>query len=231
MDTFTPSPEADVKRNILWQYEQAQKFKSLITKKQEWLDINFKAFFESYIKYFFGALVIGKDEAQTLADAEPGDEAYRASQIWQAGLAAWGKILNLPRTYISGGTETQISTILYFILMKGELLKQNMGSSVPEINRWLRLMFGYFGIAYAIDNGNMTIYIVIDFAVSADIYNMLLSLDIIPRPCGVGIGLINYSDGMVLWADEFEDDYTEIDDGTLAGEDNEGTILAPYAEL
>lgn len=231
MDRFTPQPEADIKRNILWQYENTKAIRGLIESKQAWLDTSFKGFFDRWAKYFFGALAIATDEAQRLAEAEPGDDSYENAQTWQAGLAAWGKIVNLPRTYTSGGTEVQISTMLYFILLKGELMKQHMGSSVPEINRWLKLVFGDFGIAYAIDNGNMTIYIVIDFAISADTYNMLLSLDLMPRPDGVGISLINQTDAMILWADEFEDDYTDIDDGTLSGEDNEGTILAPYAEL
>lgn len=238
MDTFTPRPEADVKRNILWQYEQAQKFKSLITKKQEWLDTNFKGFFDRWAKYFFGALVIDKDEAQTLADAEPGSEAYKTSQIWQAGLAAWGKILNLPRTYTSGGTEVQIGTMMYFVLLKGELMKQNMGSSVPEINRWLKLVFGYFGNAYVVDNGNMTFYIVIDFEISESDYNMLTELNLVPRPAGVGVSLLNRYYGLTLYAEEFDGEYSDRD--TLSGdydvdgqtvEGNPGGILAPYVEL
>lgn len=238
MDRFTPRPEADVKRNILWQYEQAQKFKSLIIKKQAWLDTNFKSFFDRWAKYFFGALVIGKDEAQTLADAEPDSEAYKTSQIWQAGLAAWGKILNLPRTYTSGGTEVQVSTMLYFTLLKVELMKQNMGSSVPEINRWLDLVFGYFGNAYVVDNGNMTIYISIDFEISEEIRNLLRNFNLIPCPAGVGIAFTNINYSLRLWDEDYEGSYSDRD--TLSGdydengqtvEGNPGGILAPYVEL
>ena len=238
MDRFTPQPEADVKRNILWQYENTAAIRGLIESKQEWLDTNFKGFFDRWAKYFFGALVIGKDEAQTLADAEPGSEAYKTSQIWQAGLAAWGKILNLPRTYTSGGTEVQIDTMMYFVLLKGELMKQNMGSSVPEINRWLKLVFGSFGNAYVIDNGNMTIYIVIDFEISEEIKNLLRNFNLIPCPEGVGIAFTNINYSLRLWDEDYESSYSDRD--TLSGdydvdgqtiEGNPGGILAPYAEI
>ena len=238
MDRFIPQPEADIKRNILWQYENTKAIKGLIERKQAWLDTNFKGFFDRWAKYFFGALAIATDEAQSLAEAEPGDDNYENAQAWNAGLTAWGKILNLPRTYTDGGAEVQISTMLYFTLLKGELLKQHMGSSVPEINRWLKLVFGYFGNAYVVDNENMTIYIIIDFEISESDYNMLVDLNLVPRPAGVGVSLLNRYYDLTLYAEEFDGEYSDRD--TLSGdydedgqtvEGNPGGILAPYAEI
>jgi len=237
---------ADIGIALLWQYQNATRLKGLIESKQSWLDDKHRQFWEDWTIYIFGALSLDAETSRHLSDiSDPDNPAYNpqspdypTAQLWIFGLSVWGKILNLSRTYMDGGTKVQISTMMYFVLLKGELLKQHMGSSIPEINRWLKLVFGSFGNAYVVDNGNMTFYIVIDFEMSESDYNMLTGLNLVPRPAGVGVSLLNVNYNLKLYAEEFDGEYGSKD--TLSGdydedgqtvEDNPGGLLAPYAEI
>lgn len=238
--------EADISIAVLWQYQNATRLKKLISGKQKWLDVNHRQFWENWTMYVFGALSLDADTARHLSEiSDPENPAYnpqspdfRKAQLWLFGLTVWGKILNLPREYYFNGNSQQLDSTQYQSLLRGQFFKNIISCTIPEINRWLKIVFKGYGNAYVIDNGSMSMYICIDFAISEKFYQALTQLDILPKPAGVGISLLVQAYSLTLYAEEYDGTYMDRD--TLSGdydengqtvEGNPGGILASYVEL
>ena len=230
---------ADICIALLWQYQNATRLKGLIESKQSWLDVNHRQFWEDWTIYIFGALSLDAETSRHLSDiSDPDNPAYNpqstdypTAQLWIFGLSVWGKILNLSRKFYYAGQEQQLSALQYQTLLRGQFFKNSTVCTIPETNRYLEIVFGPYGRVFVVDNGNMSIYLNFAFSLSEKLYQAFTQLELLPRPSGVGMSLINYSDGMILYDEDFESEYQDIDDGTLSGEDNVGAVLAPYVEL
>ncbi|MEG7685973.1 DUF2612 domain-containing protein, partial [Listeria monocytogenes] len=62
--------------------------------------------------------------------------------------------------------------------------------TVPEINAFLKLMFGDQGLVYTIDNHDMTfVTYFFTFIPDAQTKFILYNYDLLPRPAGVGVQL------------------------------------------
>jgi len=239
--------EADISIAVLWQYQNATRLKKLVSGKQKWLDVNHRQFWENWTMYVFGALSLDADTARHLSEiSDPENPAYnpqspdfRKAQLWLFGLSVWGKILNLSRKFYYNGVEQQLNAQQYQTLLRGQFFKNRTVCTIPEMNRYLQIVFEPYGKVFVVDNGNMSIYLNFAFALSKKLYQAFMQLELLPRPAGVGMSLINYSDGMILYDEDFESEYQDIDDGSLAGEyvedgivkENDGAVLAPYVEL
>ena len=62
-------------------------------------------------------------------------------------------------------------------------------ASVFNVNRILEDVFKSEGLAYVIDNKDMTAEYVFDFSLSSSLRDVIEKYDLLPRPVGVGISL------------------------------------------
>lgn len=165
MKTLQISPEINLKQCLLWQYNNAPALRALILQKQDW----YKTHQEDFWNYWYGS-VFNLDTADDF------------------GLTVWGEILDFPRQVKSvDGSLHVLTTEQYRTVLKGQMLKFNMGVTAPEVNKWLSVVFGAQGKAYCLDNLDMTaIPFVFEQSPSDEILWLLANVDFLPRPAGVG---------------------------------------------
>lgn len=154
-------------QNVIWQYENAEKLKSLITQKEDWYSTNLNEFWEKIETDFLNI--------QTATD-------------W--GLNLWGQILQVNRTYNVKGTLTTLSTELYRRLILGKLQLIHSDGTVPNINKYLNFIFkDYKGEnslgAFVRDNHDMSVIYVLNFEPTDEELALIYSRTFLPTPAGV----------------------------------------------
>ena len=160
--------ESNLTQNILWQYENAESLKSLITQKNNWYQTNVNDFWQYIVDNFLNI--------QTAND-------------W--GLNLWGKILKVKRTYNVNGQITTLSTEFYRTVILGKLQLLRSNGTVPEINNYLNFIFkshipenGTYA-ALVRDNYDMTVYYILNFEPSDEELALIYSREFLPTPAGV----------------------------------------------
>lgn len=169
MKIFNKEFLIDLEKSILWQYDKAKNLRSLIEQKQAW----YKKSVTDFIMDFFNNI-------------------FNIRTANDFGLTIWGKILNFNRQVVNknDGSIINLSTEQYRFLLLGQVLKFKMSCTVPEINRYLRLIFNDTGnCCYVIDNNDMTIQYKIEAPLTEEIQTLVDNVDFLPRPAGVLIGL------------------------------------------
>lgn len=169
----------DLQKCIIWQYDKASKLKSLITQKESW----YAKYVTNFIKDFFWNI-------------------FNIDTANEFGLTIWGKMLGLDRNVVFiGGQSHYLTTEQYRFLLKGQILKFNMRNvSVPEINKYLRVIFNLEdnSQAFVRDNLDMSITYVITKnmgVLQEEITQLLNYYDFLPRPAGVGVDVVLSYDG------------------------------------
>lgn len=169
----------DLQKCIIWQYDKASKLKSLITQKESW----YAKYVTNFIKDFFWNI-------------------FNIDTANEFGLTIWGKMLGLDRNVVFiGGQSHYLTTEQYRFLLKGQILKFNMRNvSVPEINKYLRVIFNLEdnSQAFVKDNHDMTITYNITKnmgILQEEITQLLNYYDFLPRPAGVGVNVVLSYDG------------------------------------
>lgn len=168
----------DLQKCIIWQFDKASKLKSLIIQKENWYKVNIT----NFIKDFFWNI-------------------FNIDTANEFGLTIWGILLGLERQVVFVGGQTHyLTTEQYRFLLKGQILKLNMQNvSVPEINRYLRVIFNLENNeeVFVRDNYDMTMTYMItkDMGMLQEEITQLLNYyDFLPRPAGVGINVVvNYN--------------------------------------
>lgn len=187
----------DLLRVLLWEYNDAEAIQTLLTKKQEWYDINQTAFWEDWYNDVFN-LVTAND----------------------FGLAVWSIILNTPlqigigpdpegKPIFGFGTETadpngnvnfsngnfsngdnslRLTTEEKRLILRLRYFQLQSRTATPEINTFLNILFESFpGTAYVLDGLDMTIRVVFTYNAGTRLFFILESYDLIPRGSGVGV--------------------------------------------
>lgn len=154
-------------QNILWQYEQAENLKGLITQKDKWYKTNVNTFWQEIITNFLN---------------------IQNANDW--GLNLWGKILDVTRIYNVNGTLTTISPELYRRLILGKLQLIRSNGTVPEINKYLNFIFSPYvtetsPATTVRDNLDMTITYVFHFDPTDEELALIYSRKFLPTPAGV----------------------------------------------
>lgn len=164
-DVFTF--DTNLIQNIIWQYENAENLKSLITAKQDWYHENLTEFWEKIVNDFLN---------------------INTANDW--GLNLWGKILKVSRIYNVNGVQTTLSTELYRRLILGKLQLIRSNGTVPEINKYLNFIFSTHKTdtslaAYVKDNYDMSVYYVLNFEPTDEELALIYSRTFLPTPAGV----------------------------------------------
>lgn len=206
----------DLRRAILWEYNEALNLQGLLNAKNDWYVANQTQFWQNWMTDIF--------DLQT------------ANQF---GLYVWSIILGLP-LYVNSPPIT--SLIFGFngsggVNFDNGILNDQNGSTellpmetqrialrlryfqlvssgtVPETNRMLADVFADYGPAWLIDNHDMTQTYIFNFPVTWDLKYLFTNYDILPRPAGVGSGYIDAT----LKYFGFNSFNYNFDNGTLFG--------------
>lgn len=170
-DILEYTTATDFEKHILWQYNNAPAINSLMQSKQDWYDVNHNNYWNDYI-----------NNVLNIATAN------------DYGLSIWGALLQIPRTFIVNGNEETLDTEMYRNLIRARMLLLRTRATVPDINNFLKVIFGKYGSAYVIDNHNMSITYRFNFALSNLQVAILQTVSLLPRPAGVKMVLIQSSD-------------------------------------
>lgn len=167
---FNYTPSIDLEKHIFWQYNNAPNLNSLVNQKNEWYVENQIKFWNDWVS-----------DVLNIATAN------------DYGLAVWGNLLKIPRTYNVNGNNEALSTEQYrtVILARLRLLKTH--GTIPEINELLQFIFGKYGKAYVEDGYDMTMTYHFNFNLTSLQIEVLRSTNLLPRPAGVKISVIAVS--------------------------------------
>lgn len=161
------NPVIDLEKHIFWQYNNAPALNSLMQQKQDWYNENQVGFWQDWIK-----------NVLTISTAN------------DYGLAIWGNLLQVPRTYFINGENVTLTTEQYRTVLIARLRLLSMRGTVPEINKLLKFLFGKYGKAYVVDNYDMTMTYHFNFALTDLQLTVLRNVTLLPRPAGVLIEVL-----------------------------------------
>ncbi len=176
-------------RSILWQYENADKLKALVTGQQEWINENHTKFWSDWIR-----------------------DVFNLKTANAFGLAVWVRILNVPLTiereenlddvfgfgvehenFNNGGFGTlagatdNVSVEQARKIMLARYLTLTYAPTVPNINMILEALFGE-GEAYVIDSLDMRCEYMFSSEPDYKTRDLIKNVDfLLPRPSAVGV--------------------------------------------
>ncbi len=164
---FEYNPTVDLKKHVFWQYNNSANINSLVNQKQDWYTENQRFFWDDWIK-----------NVLTLSTAN------------DYGLAIWGNLLQVPRTWKVNGENITLTTQMYRTLLIARLRLLRIRGTVEEINSLLNFLFADSGRAWVVDNHNMTITYRFDFPLTDLQLEILRNLTLLPRPAGVEMQVV-----------------------------------------
>jgi len=181
----------DLLQALLWQYESALSLQSLLEQKQNWYNVNQQQFWESWYR-----------------------DVFNLQTANQFGLSVWAIILDIPIIVVvtppadvvgfgwgplhknfthgnfratAGSQELTVEQARTVLRMR--YFQITSRGTVPEINKFLKILFGDLGPAYVQDNYDMTMTYVFEFAVPSNLSYIFKNFDILPRPAGVSASI------------------------------------------
>jgi len=176
-------------RNVLWQYDSAERLIAWIQNKQYFLDENHETFWNNWIA-----------------------DVFNIDSSNEFGLAVWAIILDVPllinepivnpnkegwgfgefRENFNNGNFNISGTGAQFLSVEQRRLVLKMryqylvsSGTVPEINQILVNAFGALGDVWVIDNQDMTIVYNFDFVIPPWVEFVMENLNVVPTPSGV----------------------------------------------
>lgn len=182
----------DLKKVLLWQYENAPNIKALVQAKQAWYEANQTSLFEAYVRDIFDlntanafglsvwAIILGVPIVYNLPGA--GDEGW--------GFGEFRFNFNNGNFQENSGTFYSLSIETARVVLKLRYYKLIGTCTVPSINRAMKDVFKDYGDVKVIDGLDMTQVYSFTFTPPADMKFMLDNFDILPRPAGVGSAYI-----------------------------------------
>lgn len=179
----------DLLRAILWQYTDATNLQSLLQSKQDWYDVNQSEFWNDWYNNVFN-LATANDFGLSVWSVILGQPIYINNGPPPAndqtfGIGPFNQ--NLTNGNLFGGTHTvyYFSTPIARLLLQLRYFQLTSAGTVPEINRMLKYLFSDYGLAFLVDDLNMTQRYLFYFSIPSEMLLMLTSFDILPRAAGV----------------------------------------------
>lgn len=151
----------------LWQYDDANKLKSLMDKKNKFIENSVEKFFRDYFSNIFNIKTANN-----------------------FGLELWGVLLGVPRPqYTNANSEVvNFTDDMYRKLLLAKVLKFNINGSVAEINDYLRFMFDDpEKVVFLKNNYDMTVEVIFHYKASLEDMAVINSEDFLPLPTGVKV--------------------------------------------
>lgn len=185
--------------SLLWQHDNASRLRAIVEAEQRWFDEHQTAFWSNWVRDVF--------------------DLRTANNF---GLSVWAIILNMPLLVFveSSGTREvfgfepyglnfsngnfgrdsdaalSLTTEQRRLALRLRYFQLVSRGTVPEVNQFLKELFGDQGPAYVLDGGDMTATYVFAYLPEPNVLYVLQQFDLLPRPAGVEINvLINPGDG------------------------------------
>lgn len=155
----------DLSPVVLWQYNDAERLKSIVENQQVFMDENVRDFFTD-----FNRDILNIETANTF------------------GLGVWGALLQVPRpVYDDEGEKKEFTDEQYRLLLRARIYLLTFDGSARALNEFFHILFPDL-IVTVKDNGNMTVDISVLNGIDPEIAVLFESpyADIfLPRPSGV----------------------------------------------
>ena len=174
-------------RAILWQYNDAANLRGLLEEKQEWYNDNQRAFWESWITDVFDLRTANEFGLQVWAIIL-GQPLFLNKGPDNKPTWGFGQYyVNFTRGNFSSqtGSSFRLSTESARILLRLRYYQLIGTCTPPAINRMLADVFAGYGLAFVLDNQDMTQTYTFTFALPSDLVFLFNNFDVLPRPAGV----------------------------------------------
>lgn len=175
--------------NILWEYNKADRLNSLITLKEKWYVANDESFWTGFFNStfdlsgnddlpMFGLVVwaiilnVPLDILYPLVEEKPWGVGPFRENFYNANFASSSEAANLTKR-----EKIQALRLAYYRCISN--------GSVTFLNAALRDVFIDDGVAYVLDNGDMTLEYVFKFPLSNNFVTALNKYNILPSVCSV----------------------------------------------
>lgn len=180
---------------LLWQYNEAEALQSILQQKQDWYNVNHQQFWFNWVYDVFNlptandfgcnvwSIILG---LPLFVNIPPDPD----KPTFGFDLAEYGNFDNSNFTD-TNGTLFLLPLALKRIALQLRYFQLTTSGTVPEINRFMKFLFGSMGSVYLEDGHDMTQTYIFNFPVTADLAFVLNNLDILPRPAGVGSSWID----------------------------------------
>lgn len=187
----------DALRALLWQFNQAERLESLIQSKQAWYDENQRDFWDAWFRDVFDLRTANAFGCQVWArilglslSVSTGPTPLTNPTF---GFGAESGPPNTNQNFQNGnfgqlGSESTSLTVEQSrMLLRLRYFQMISRCTVPEINRFMSIVFGDLGTVYVQDLNDMSFVVyVFDFSPDSDLTFLLDNFDLLPRPAAVG---------------------------------------------
>lgn len=135
MYTIDNTDRGDIKRTILWQYDNATNLIKII--------YLLKDFFAQGVTNFWDSFLHCTD-------------LFSEGELLDYGLALWGKAIGVPRlVYDNNGTPTAINAVLYRNVLKARLILSTKAATLKDYSDFITSIFG--NKVKIVDSGTMSL--------------------------------------------------------------------------
>lgn len=175
---------------ILWQYEDSERLKALAYAKQAWTTESQTNFWMGWYRDVFNvdtANAFGLSIWGRILNIRLGVDVAPQNKV-AFGFGAVHKNFNAPSNFAVDSDRTQSLTVeQQRLVIKLRYFQLTSRGTIPEINRFLKIMFEADGGAFVIDAHDMTMIYQFNFTPSSQLTFILDEYDLLPRPGGVGV--------------------------------------------
>lgn len=192
MKTANYNFDIDLSKVILWQYDDAEKLKSLVNNEQQFMDTAVTQFWEDFNYNVFNLATCNT-----------------------FGLELWGKLLGVARpTYLDEGVVVEYSDEQYRLVLQARIYLLTFDGSGAALNQFFKMLFPEYPVIIT-DNLDMTVTIGFVQEPTDEIKTILQNENFLPRPSGTRYIMnwsINYEE---IFGFEGQEPCTNFDNGTF----------------
>lgn len=181
---------ANLLQAILWQYEQADKLKSLAYAKQEWFDRTHAEFWSNWYRDVFNidtANAFGLSIWARILNISLGVDVEAQPLKIPFGFGSSNKNFNNGNFGRQRSSTQQLGLEQQRMVIRMRYFQLTTRNTIPEINQFLARIFGSYGLAYVYDGLDMTMTYFFGFVPDSQIQFILDNYDLLPRPAGVKV--------------------------------------------
>lgn len=176
---------------ILWQYEDAEKLKAIISAKQAWVNDNQRDFWSSWYADVFNidtANAFGLSVWARILDAPLKITVSPQTKNVPFGFGSFNKNFNRGNFGIDSDQSQGLSIEQQRLVIRFRYFQITTTCSIPEVNSFLKDMFSGKGDAYITfdKEANQVVYN-FGFTPDSQLTFAIDEFDLLPRPASIGV--------------------------------------------